>query len=100
MVVNDADFTRLGQLLGKRVIVSGTAKFRPSGKVLRVEADQIVAATGDTTLWEVAPQPLFSDLEPRSLRLPQGSKSGVAAIFGQWPGDESDEDFENAVRHL
>lgn len=96
----DADFARLGQLLGQQVIVSGTAKFRPSGKVLRVDADQIVAAEGDTSLWEVAPQPLFSDLEMRSLRVPQGAKSGVAAIFRQWPGDEIDEDFESAVRNL
>lgn len=100
VVVADADFTRLGQLLGQQVIVSGTAKFRPSGKVLRVDAEQIVAAEGDTTPWEVAPQPLFSDLETRSLRVPQGATSGVAALFGQWPGDESDEDFERAVREL
>ena len=100
VVVADADFTKLGQLLGQQVIVSGTAKFRPSGKVLRIDADQIVAAVGDTTPWEVAPQPLFSDLETRSLRVPQGATSGVAALFGQWPGDETDEDFENAVRDL
>lgn len=100
VVVADVDFTRLGQLLGQQVIVSGTAKFRPSGKVLRVEAEQIVAAEGDTTPWESIPQPLFSELETRSLRIPQGPKSGVAAIFGQWPGDETDEDFESAVRDL
>jgi len=100
VVVADADFTRFGQLLGQQVIVSGTAKFRPSGKVLRVEAEQIVAAEGDTTPWESAPQPLFSELETRSLRVPQGPRSGVAALFGQWPGDETDEDFESAVRDL
>jgi hypothetical protein len=62
--------------------------------------DQIVAAEGDTTLWEASPRPLFSDLETRSLRVHQGPKSGVAALFGQWPGDESDDDFEGAVRDL
>ena len=100
VVVVDADFAKLGQLLGQRVIVSGSAKFRPSGKVLRVEAEQIVAAEGDTTPWEASPQPLFSHLETRALYVPQGPKSGVAAIFGQWPGDETDDDFESAVRDL
>jgi hypothetical protein len=100
VVVADADFAKLGQLLGQQVVVSGTAKFRPSGRVLRVEAEQIVAAEGDTTPWEASPRPLFSDLETRSLRVPQGPKSGVAALFGQWPGDETDDDFECAVRDL
>jgi hypothetical protein len=100
VVVADADFAKLGQLLGQQVVVSGTAKFRPSGRVLRVEAEQIVAAEGDTTPWEASPRPLFSDLETRSLRVPQGLKSGVAALFGQWPGDETDDDFEGAVRDL
>jgi hypothetical protein len=48
---------------------------------------------------EVA-QPLFSDREAKPLRVSQGPKSGVAALFGQWPGDESDDDFEGAVRDL
>ena len=100
VVVADADFAKLGQLLGQQVVVSGTAKFRPSGRVLRVEAEQIIAAEGDTTPWEASPRPLFSDLETRALRVPQGPKSGVAALFGQWPGDETDDDFEGAVRDL
>jgi hypothetical protein len=100
VVVGDADLSQLGQLLGKQVVVSGLAKFRPSGRVLRVEADQIVPAVGDTTLWEAMPRPLFADLDVRGLRVPQGPRSGVAAIFGQLPGDESDDDFDEAVRAL
>jgi hypothetical protein len=100
VIVGDADFSQLGQLLGKQVVVSGLAKFRPSGRVLRVEADQIVPAQGDTTLWEAVPRPLFADLDVRGLRVPQGPRSGVAAIFGQLPADEGDDDFDDAVRAL
>jgi hypothetical protein len=101
VVVGDADFSQLGQLLGKQVVVSGLAKFRPSGRILRVEADQIAPAVGDTTLWEAVPRPLFADLDVRALRVPQGPRSGVAAIFGQLPADdESDEDFDAAVQAL
>ncbi len=100
LIVSDPDFARLGQLLGQHVMVSGIAKFRPSGKVLRIEADRIELATGDTSPWEQAPQPLFAELDLRALRVPQGPKSGVAAIFGQWPGDETDEEFERAMRAL
>lgn len=100
VVVGDADFSQLGPLLGKQVVVSGLAKFRPSGRVLRVEADNVGPATGDATLWEAMPRPLFPELDVRTLRLPQGPKTGVAAIFGQWPGDETDDEFDEAVRRL
>ena len=100
VIVGDADFGQLGQLLGARVVIAGVAKFRPSGRVLCVEADRIVPATGDTTLWESLPRPLFAELNARALRVPQGARSGVAAIFGQLPEDERDEDFDDAVRAL
>ena len=30
----------------------------------------------------------------------QRQKGGIAAIIGQWPGDETDEEFERALREL
>ena len=100
VVVAEADFAAIRPLLGERVVVSGVARFRPSGRVLRIEADQLVRAEGDTSVWAVSPRPLLQELDVRSLRQQQGPKSGVAAIFGQWPGDESDEDFAAALRDL
>lgn len=100
VLAGDTDIGRLGPLLGAPVLVSGLAKFRPSGRVLRIEAEQIVPATGDTALWEAVPRPLFGSLDARALRVPQGPRSGVAAIFGQLAADERDDDFDAAVRAL
>lgn len=100
VIVGDTDFGTLGQLLGQEVMVSGVAKFRPSGRVLRVEADNIVPASGDTALWKQVPRPLFVELDVRAFREPQGPRSGVSALFGQWPGDESDDEFDEAIRAL
>ena len=100
VIVGDTDFGTLGQLLGREVMVSGLAKFRPSGRVLRIEADNIVPASGDTALWKHLPRPLFAELDVRTRREPQGPRSGVSAIFGQWPGDESDDEFDEAIRAL
>ena len=100
VIVRDLDFERIRGLLGQQVVVSGVAKFRPSGRVLRVEADQLLPASGDTSLWAEVPRPLFTELDVRSLREPQGPRSGVSAIFGQWPGDESDDEFDAAVQSL
>jgi len=100
VIAAEVDFASLGQLVGQQVIVLGTAKFRPSGIVQRIEADQIISAEGDTAPWEASPRPLFSDLDAHPLRVAQGPRSGVAAMFGQWPGDENQADFEDAVRDL
>lgn len=36
---------------------------------------------------------LVRKLDPRTLHQPQGPDSGINAIIGRWPGDESDEEI-------
>lgn len=95
------DPAHMASLFGKKVIVSGLAVFRPSGSVLRIEADQIQEASEQQVLlWASPPKPLFGALDMRSLRQPQDERSGVNAIFGQWPGDESEEEITAALQEL
>lgn len=93
--VNLAD---LAGLFGKPALVSGIAKFRPSRAVLRVEAEHVRPPTGDVSVFARLPKPLSLDM--RALRVPQGPTSGASAIFGQLPGDETDEEFLRAVEAL
>jgi hypothetical protein len=91
----------LAALFGQQALVSGYAKFRPSGAPLRLEADGIEPATpGDVAVFSSAPTPLLVEIDPRELRKPQGPKSGLAAIIGQWPGDETDEEVLAALAEL
>jgi uncharacterized protein (DUF433 family) len=39
-------------------------------------------------------------METAGLRQPQGSRSGVNAVIGRWPGEESDEEIAAALREL
>jgi hypothetical protein len=89
----------LAGLFGKKAFVSATAFFRPSGKVLRLEADHIEPAGDDFTFWSVEPRPLWGAPEP-PLRQAQGPRSGINAIIAQWPGDESDEEIAAALKDL
>ena len=93
-------FDSIKPLLGHEITASGQVSFRPSGRVLRVEADQLVPAEGDQSVWGKAPKPLLHEVDTRALRQPQGPRSGLAAIIGQWPGDEDDETFDAAIRDL
>ncbi|MEA2488522.1 MAG: hypothetical protein QOH21_314 [Acidobacteriota bacterium] len=42
----------------------------------------------------------FRELDRASLWQPQGQHSGVNAIIGAWPGDETDEQIAAALREL
>ncbi|HEX2080786.1 MAG TPA: hypothetical protein VHG08_23980 [Longimicrobium sp.] len=84
----------LAPFFGKVAVVSGMAQFRPSGSLLRVDAEVLEpGGEQDLALWSDPPRPLFAAMDPRELRRPQGARSGVNAIFGAWPGDETEEEI-------
>jgi hypothetical protein len=95
------DLSSLGELWGQDVVVTGVAKFRPSGSILRIEAERIERANDrDLSLWSAEPRPIFGVLDERALRQPQGPRSGVSAVFGQLAGVETDEDIIEALDRL
>ena len=91
---------KLAGLFGKKAVVSGLAVFRPSGRVLRIEADDVEPATDDFSLWSREPRPVLAEARTEALRKPQGPRSGLAAIVGAWPGDEPDRVVAAALKEL
>ncbi|MFL5383495.1 MAG: hypothetical protein ACJ8GN_13335 [Longimicrobiaceae bacterium] len=86
---------------GRIAVVSGWAQFRPSGSLLRVDAEEVHAGTeADLSLWSALPRPLRTGFAPQELRRPQGPRSGLNAIIGQWPGDESEEELLAALADI
>lgn len=84
----------LGPFFGKLAVVSGMAQFRPSGALLRVDADGVEPGSEpDLVLWSEPPRPLFATLDAQSLRKPQGARSGLNAVVGAWPGEETDDEI-------
>jgi hypothetical protein len=101
VVADRVDRSALAALWGRDVVVAGVAKFRPSGSVLRIEADQIESAdTQDMSLWGAEPRPVFDVLDERALRQSQGPRSGVNAIFGQLADVDTDDDIIEALDRL
>jgi len=97
----EIDLSALGDWWGQDVVVTGVAKFRPSGSVLRVEAERIErAGARDLSLWGDEPRPVLDDLDQQTLRQPQGPRSGVNAVFGRLDGVESDADIIEALEQL
>jgi hypothetical protein len=95
------DAKKLASMWGKVALVTGRAVFRPSGTVLRVEAEMMSEANErDAAIWSTLPKPAMAPLDLRKLHVPQGPRSGINAIWGQWPGDESYEEFLAALEEL
>jgi len=97
--LSGGDFDQVVQLFAAKrpVVVRGNAIFRPSGQLLLVDADDVDAAAGETSLWSRVPQPRGDALEVGRLHRRQGPRSGLGAIIGRWPGDESDEEVAKAL---
>jgi len=89
--VVDESIAALGQLVNREVTVLGKAIYRPSGTVLRLDVEAILdSVAGREQFGEV---PLSFDRRQQPERRPQTARSGVAAIIGIWPGDETDEEL-------
>ena len=92
---------RLAALFGQPAVVGGTAVFRPSGGILRIDADQIEpAGPAQLHLWATIPKPILSPLDVRSLREAQGPRTGINATIGEWPGEETDEEIRVGLEML
>ncbi len=90
----------LSRLWGKQVVISGRAVYRPSGALLRMDADLVEPATDADLIWSQEPRPLEEAVESSRLHVAQGAKSGISGFFGQWPGAESDEELSRALKEL
>lgn len=82
---------------GKRVVIQGVADFRPSGNVLRINAEKVEDGTDtDLQVFGKIPRPLAAP----ALVTRSSGKGGFEAILGQWPGDETEEQLFAQLREL
>jgi hypothetical protein len=96
-IFGEEDVQTMHDLWRKRIIVLGTAIYRASGSLLRIDADAVKSGEGEGAFFSHLPTPTHARLDLAKLRKPQGPRSGLAAIMGQWPGDETDEEIAAAL---
>jgi len=94
------DVSILADSWGKYVVVEGPVVFRPSGALLRIEAEGMVPARDEDLFFSVAPEPAGIELDPDRLHKPQSRASGVGAVFGKWPGEETEEEILATLKDL
>jgi len=85
--------------LNKKIVIVGKAVYRPSGSVLRIDAQHVEGDSGESALFNRVPPPLVRRPPAGKLRVESG-KGGVAAFFGAWPGDETDEQLLASLKEM
>lgn len=83
----------LRELWGRDVLVEGKVQFRPDGTALGIEAEAIRLAGMKDAIWARMPKGKRSLKNWKSQPLLPGERNPFELIVGQWPGDETDEEF-------
>ncbi len=88
----------LRSLLGMEVVVSGMARYRPSGRLLLLDVEDLDVARPEDRVFQKAPVPRRQKvvLEPTG----PSDGAGVSAFFGVWPGEETDAELLKALGAL
>ena len=96
----EAAVDSLKDFFNRDVVVEGLGVFRPSGTLLRIDADAVVSASSrDDFFRQVPTAPVVRDYQ-KLARLRPGEKSVYAQILGSIPAEESDEEFAAAIDEL
>lgn len=90
----------LKSLFNQDVVCEGTGVFRPSGSLLRIDADAIAPAGQTDDFFRQVPAAIARSDVSRSLRLRSGEPPTYAAFLGSVPAEEGDEEFAAAVAEL
>jgi hypothetical protein len=99
-VLREGDIEQISPLLNRRVLVLGKAVYRPSGRLLRVDVEEVTLPSGQEDFFSTIPKPIWKHFELRDVVRQQQHKMGIAAVIGKWPGEESDEEIEQALKEL
>ena len=90
----------LTEFFNRDVVIEGAGVFRPSGSLLRIDADAIALARAEDEFFRQIPEGVVERDYRTLVRLRPGESSVYARLFGCIPAEESDEEFEAALAAL
>jgi hypothetical protein len=83
----------LAKVLGRRLLVFGTGHFTTAGEMERIEMDSFIPNDGQ-------PWTISSEDMPLSEEVRMEQARRLRASMDRWPGDETDEQIEAALKEL
>lgn len=99
-VLVDGDIEQIADLRRQPILVFGSAVFRVSGRVLRLDVDEYRRATEADNFFAKMPKPADRSRVRFNAKERQKMAEGLKSVIGKWPGDETDEQIEEALREI
>lgn len=96
----DEPVETLAPFFNRDVVCEGIGVFRPSGTLLRIDADAIDFASGQVEAFRQVPVATPNLDFSRAVRARQGEAAPYASFLGSIPPEESDEDFARAIEAM
>jgi hypothetical protein len=87
----------LKDFFNRDVVIEGEGIFRPSGSLLRIDADAIIFAGAQDEFFRQVPATMATTDYATITRLRPGEKSPFSKMIGSIPAEESDDEFAAAV---
>lgn len=90
---------KIGPYFGKKVTIAGTAHFKPGGKSV-IEIERISESVEEDAYFSKKPKSETVEQQIQRQLLEKKGKNWLKDVVGKWPGDETDEEFEELLKHL
>jgi len=84
-------------MAGQRGVSNGAASFDDDGAVTRFEVSYLGPASPGDEFFSRRPRPWGQPLDRAALNVPQTPTTGLNAVWGKWPGDETEEEILAAL---
>ncbi|MFQ3575377.1 MAG: hypothetical protein SNJ77_02975 [Cytophagales bacterium] len=101
VVVEKDRFQELKEYFGKETAIAGMAHFKPGGQLSYVKMESFSEAD-ERLIKMFSKKPHKMTMQQQiALQVKEGKKRNpIDEIFGKWPGDETDEEFEQMLKDL
>lgn len=96
----DGDVEALREYFNRDVVVEGLGVFRPSGSLLRLEADAIAPAVEEDEFFRRIPTGTIPGDYVKAARGRASTRSAYRELRGMLRGDESDQEFDALMAEL
>jgi hypothetical protein len=101
VIVTKEMFNGLKQYFGQEIAITGMAHFKPGGQISYIKMEKFNEAD-DRFMKMFSRKPHKMSIQQQiALQLREGKKPNpIDEIFGKWPGNETDEEFEKMLKAL
>jgi hypothetical protein len=97
-LADDLSSEDIASFWGKEVTITGTSHFKPRGKSV-IEIERVFEPGEGDSYFSKRPKSETVEMQLERQIRKKGSNP-LAEIIGRWPGDETDEEFEQMLKAL